>query len=71
MFDNMEFSLPSENYLDETFGLSAEIMSADLNTDGSILDLGHGLKPQTLLSTEDSISDLFQDSYGGKSWPLD
>ena len=74
LFDNMEFSLQSENYLDETFGLSAEILSADLNTDGSILDFGHGLsdglKPPTQVSTllgpEDSISDLFQDNYGGK-----
>ena len=74
LFDSMEFSLQSENYLDETFGLSAEILAADLNTDGSILDFGHGfsdgLKPQnqvsTLMGPEDSISDLFQDNYGGK-----
>lgn len=73
LFDNMEFSLQSENYLDETFGLSAEILSADLNTDGSILDFGHGLsdglksqtRVSTLLGPEDSISDLFQDNYGG------
>lgn len=73
LFDGMEFPLQSENYLDETFGLSAEILAADLNTDGSILDFGHGfsdgLKPQnqvsTLMGPEDSISDLFQDNYGG------
>lgn len=70
----MEFSLQPEDYLDQTFGLSAEILAADLNTDGGILDLGHslgdGLKPQypvsTLTGTDESIDDLlFQDADGG------
>ena len=75
LFENMEFSLQPEDYLDQTFGLSAEILAADLNTDGGILDLGHsfsdGLKPQypvsTLTGPDESIDDLlFQDADGGE-----
>lgn len=59
LFSTMEFSLQSENYLDETFGLSADILAADLGSDGSILDFqfGHdGLKPEA--GTQGSLEDL-------------
>ena len=74
LFDSMEFSLQPEDYLDQTFGLSAEILAADLNTEGGILDLGHsfddGLKstnPVSSLGPDESIDDLlFQDKDGGR-----
>ena len=76
LFDSMDFniSLQPEDYLDQTFGLSAEILAADLNTDGGILDLGHnfedGLKSTNQVSSgvpDESIDDLlFQDKDGGR-----
>lgn len=59
--------------MDQTFGLSAEILAADLCTDGGILDLepsfSDGLKPQNIVSTlmgpEESIEDLLQNTNGG------
>lgn len=52
LFDTMEeFSLQQEDYLGEAFQLSADMMAADLGSEGSILDLEHlnqynGFKPQ-------------------------
>lgn len=58
----MEFSLQPENYLDEMFGLSADILAADLDTDGSILDIGldGGFKSQQ--SDQESLEDLLLQS---------
>lgn len=64
--------------MDQTFGLSAEILAADLGTDGGILgySFSDGLKPQhhvsTLMGPDESIDDLLlQDTDGvsfGEEW---
>jgi hypothetical protein len=61
LFDAMEFSMP-ENCLEESFGLSAEILAADIGSEGSILDsdLGHldCLKYEPEQPTSQSFDDL-------------
>jgi len=63
LFDAMEFTgLSVGNYLDESFGLSAEILAADFGSEGSILDsdFGHfgGLKYESEQPASGSLDDV-------------
>ncbi|XP_045213351.2 cyclic AMP-dependent transcription factor ATF-4-like [Mercenaria mercenaria] len=68
----MEFTDQQMNFLEDTFGLSADLFADDLGTDGSILDLGldGGLKHQT--AAQESLEDLLlADSHAdsfGEEW---
>lgn len=67
IFSNMEFSQQPENYLDEMFGLSADVLNADLDRQRSILDLDLDGDFKLQQSHPESLEDLLlQGSQGGK-----
>jgi len=74
LFDTMEeFSLQQGNYLDETYELSADIFSAELDTDGSILGLGlgpTGVDKQSSMHqpADESLEDLLLPGSDGDSF---
>ena len=70
LFNNMEFSLQPENYLDEMFGLSADVLAADQDRDGSILDLDLNGDLKLQQSEPESLEDLLLQSPQGGSYPL-
>lgn len=63
---DMEFS--QQNYLDEMFGLSADVLAADLDRDGSILDLDLNGDLKLQQSGPESLEDLLvQSPKGGEA----
>jgi len=70
-----EFSLQPEDYLGEAFQLSADMMAADLGSEGSILDLEplnqyNGFKPQQQ-APQQYLEDLLLPETGGDSFGED
>lgn len=65
---NMEFSQQSENYLDEMFGLSEDVLAADRDRDGSILDQDLYGVLKLRQSQPESLEDLLLQSPQGGNY---